>query len=222
MERRFATALLIGIPLIAMMALSLDRGQIWHDQNLYWCDLLRKSPAQAGAQYAVGQLDLAQGRDRAALDRASYAIALGEEMLARTGGTSVEPGGQDEALKAQVAQSYVLRARSYGLLGEHAQAAEDCQAAIRLAPNLPSAHASLGLAYLSQNKFAPAAAEFLAATKLAPGNPAYFTCLAQADISLGEYEAAAQALRQALTIDPEYEPALQLLPQGVPRPPPSN
>lgn len=211
---RVAAALAIGAPLVAMIALSLDRGGIWHSEKLFWFDMLRKSPAQVEANLQVGEQELTEGRYLAALHRAVFAVDTGQKIL------RLAPN-QVDVVKRQLARSHILAGRCYGLLGDQILATENFTEAVRLAPNMAGAHSNLGIAYLSQDRPDLAAPEFLAATELDPGNPIYLTNLAAAELSRNQPQAALQALKQALSIAPGYEPAAELMrqiggPQAVP------
>ncbi len=203
LSSRIGAGVGIGLPLLLMIILSLCRGPIWHDENLFWLDMLRKSPAQVEAQYQVGVIDLAAKRDRAALARASYAVETAQKMLPAAGSAI-------DAYKEQLARSYVLRGRCHGAVGEPALAAQDFLAALQFAPNMASAHFSLGTAYMDQNQFSLALVELRTATELDQGNPLYLTQLANAQRALDQPKAALETVERALAIDPTFQLAIDL------------
>jgi len=98
-----------------------------------------------------------------------------------------------------------------GALGNIIDAEKCCRKAIQLNPKLVNAHANLGNALMSQNKYADAAASFIKATELqADLAPAWFM-LGKAQQKLGRWNEAEAAFRRALKLNSNWQEARLLL-----------
>jgi Flp pilus assembly protein TadD len=89
-------------------------------------------------------------------------------------------------------------------LGEVPAALEAAAQAVRLAPELPQAHYTLGLAQLADHQPQSAAESFSAATQRAPGFADAWVNLGLAHYAMGDPATAEQAMRRALAAVPGY------------------
>lgn len=167
--------------------------------------------ALAGAAQAAFAIGGTQNPAAQNLLLKALALAQGggkEDLLAA--GTLV-----DEALKLDpnYADAYVAKARGlswYG--GSFANAAElpayreaafrSVQQALRIAPDLPAAHAALGDHYRLMVEFKAADREFRRALELAPGHPTALRDYAQFTSKLGHAERGRSLVEQAFALDP--------------------
>ncbi len=98
-----------------------------------------------------------------------------------------------------------------GALGNIADAEKCCRKAIELNPKLVNAHANLGNALMSQNRFEEATVSFAKATQLqADLAPAWFM-LGKAQQQLGRWSKAEIAFRKAIELKPDWQDAHLLL-----------
>ena len=72
-----------------------------------------------------------------------------------------------------------------------------CETAVRLAPDEPNAHNTLGMSLFSPKKVFDATESFTTAIQLAPHNPEFHENLGETYKRLGESKKAAQEFRTA-------------------------
>lgn len=89
-----------------------------------------------------------------------------------------------------------------GLRRDHALAEDYCRQALALDPKLPAAHLNLGMALRNQNRYAEACQSFRRATELKAAYSEAVDALAHVYIALYDWPAAAQVLREIVTIWP--------------------
>lgn len=133
--------------------------------------VLELSPEDALARQYLGQVALARGDDRAAIEHFTEAIRLAPD--------------QPEVWLSLVG--------AYRRLGQEAQAVETLRAASQAAPDCVEIHKELGDAYSSQNALTQALAYYRRAVELAPTETNLLN-LGQTLLDLGRFEEARQTL----------------------------
>jgi protein O-mannosyl-transferase len=119
--------------MVAMGALSFARGPVWMNEDLFWFDMLRKSPVQAEAEYRVGQVYFDRGEYMRALIHASYCTqgdsthARGYVLYARCNAVMGD--------KAEAVLAYKQAAAAYIGLKQPNDAARTLLEALQIAPN---------------------------------------------------------------------------------------
>jgi tetratricopeptide (TPR) repeat protein len=76
-----------------------------------------------------------------------------------------------------------------------------------------SLHSNLGAVYGQQGRYSDAIAQFEVAVQITPRDPEYLTNLATAFQAVGRIDDARKALRAALAVAPDYQPARVVLQQ---------
>jgi Flp pilus assembly protein TadD len=149
----------------------------------------RLNPGFAEAQSNYGNALAAQGRYDDAIARYRAALAIKPDFEAALIGT----GGS------------LVRA------GRPADAVASYREALRIDPQSPQAHNGLGSALSLLHRDDEAMAEFNRALELKPDLPSAHLNIAIVLLRRGEVEGARRRLETALSIDPSYEPARNVL-----------
>jgi len=109
------------------------------------------------------------------------------------------------------ANAWMMQGNMHGALGNIAEAETCCKNAIKIDPNLVSAHANLGNALIALNRQQEAANAFEQATIIEPGlAPAWFM-LGKTRLMLSHWNQAETAFRTTLKLNPEWLEAQLLL-----------
>ncbi len=101
----------------------------------------------------------------------------------------------------------------YGLKAELSLAEENFKKALQLKPNWSEAHSNLGKLYELKNDLPRALEQFEKAVKNSPHRAVYYVNLATIQLKLEQKEKALKSLQQALTLEPNFKPAQQVLKQ---------
>jgi len=101
----------------------------------------------------------------------------------------------------------------YGLKAELSLAEENFKNALQLKPNWSEAHSNLGKLYELKNDLASALSHFEAAVRYSPQRAVYHYNLSLIYLKSGEKNKALKSLQQALTLEPNFKPALVLFKQ---------
>jgi DNA-binding response OmpR family regulator len=147
------------------------------------------SPRNAQRHMELGKLLLEQGN-------AAEGLRALEQANERAGG--------DANLTAEVGE--VLLAA-----GLNAEAAEAFGRAVDMDPNQAHLYNRMGMAFRRQKRFKEAIEQYQKAIKTAPGDENLYYNLAVALAESGQYEASRKTLKQALTINPDFAEAQELL-----------
>ena len=184
---------------------------------------IRKLPS-----YAPSYIDLA--RAHLALNQYDAAAAALREGLSRDPdnfqfhshlGFIARARRDLEAAKAEYERAKALEPRDFDVrmnlssvyrdTGNVAQAIAEVNAALAIRPDAADAHNQRGMLLGGAGRFPDAAVAFERASKLAPGNPQSWFNLGLARFRAGDRRAAAEALRRALAIKPDFGEARKLL-----------
>lgn len=155
-------------------------------------DALKANPAHASAAMHLARLQAANGQMPAA------AATL------RSAATAAAPSDP-----AAAANLYANLAAHHIEQGEHAQAADAAQAALRTAPDHPQAKRSLGMAQLSLQRWGDAAQNLDEAARAEPNDADLQVALGYAYERLGRREDALAAFERAIALKPDHPEALQ-------------
>jgi TolB-like protein/tetratricopeptide (TPR) repeat protein len=140
------------------------------------------------------------------------ALAAFDQAVKLDPGYAAAQAGRARALVG-IANAFTPAA---GLAGVHAQALKAAQAAVRLAPDMAEAQATLGFV-LWQAKFdmAAAAAPYDRALRLAPGSAEILERYGSFESELGHGDVGVRALQTAIGLDPINPGAYKLLSAGL-------
>ena len=155
----------------------------------HFAEAVRLNPGFAEAQSNYGNALAAQGNFNEAIGHYRAALAIKPaltEALVGEGGSLVRLGRADEALTPY-------------------------REALRIDPNLAQAHNGLGSVFSLQHRDDQAMAEFNRALELKPDLPSAHLNIAIVLLRKGDTAGARRHLETALTIDPGYEPARNVL-----------
>jgi tetratricopeptide (TPR) repeat protein len=155
----------------------------------HFAEAVRLNPGFAEAQSNFGNALAAQGRYDEAIEHYRAALAIKpdfQEALIGTGGSLVRAGRPAEAVAPY-------------------------REALRIDPQSPQAHNGLGSALSLLHRDDEAMAEFNRALELKPDLPSAHLNIAIVLLRRGDVEGARRRLETALSIDPSYEPARNVL-----------
>jgi tetratricopeptide (TPR) repeat protein len=156
---------------------------------VHFAEAVRLNPGFAEAQSNFGNALAAQGRYDQAIEHYRAALAIKpdlQEALIGTGGSLVRAGRAAEAVAAY-------------------------REALRIDPQSPQAHNGLGSALSLLYRDDEAMAEFNRALELKPDLPSAHLNIAIVLLRRGDVAGARHRLETALSIDPSYEPARNVL-----------
>lgn len=157
----------------------------------------------------------------AALERYQKAAALSpknEEIHFRLGICHVALGNLEAAEKdyrtaVQLFPDYAEAHNNLGSLlvrqGHLTEGIEHIRTALANSPQSPKAHNNLGMALAKQGNLGGAIAEFQESTRLDPNSAEVWVNLANAYLLQHRYAEAAEPLRTALRLHPEFPPAIK-------------
>jgi putative PEP-CTERM system TPR-repeat lipoprotein len=151
--------------------------------------LIDLDPANTGAQLALVEMDLAQGNQPAATSRL--------EALHKANPRAVEPA--------------MMLARMALAKDDAKRADEYINAAVQAASKRGDVLNAAGLLYLESGRFDQAQAMFKDGTVSDPGNPLLWLNLGRAQLGLNQRGPAREALEKALSLQPEWLPAIGAL-----------
>jgi putative PEP-CTERM system TPR-repeat lipoprotein len=151
--------------------------------------LIEVDPANSVAQLTLVELDLAQGNTLAATNRL--------EAMRQSNPQAVEPP--------------LLLARLALARDDAKQADEFIAAALKAAPNRADVLNTAGLLYLESGRFDQAVALFRDGTTTDAANPMLWLNLGRAQLGLNQRGPAREALQRALTLQPDWLPAVGAL-----------
>ena len=225
------TALLAaGTGLLPLGILTWRQGRIYKDADQVWIDTIEKNPSSWMAYNNLG-LDLArQGKLEEAIPRYQAALRVRpdlEEIHYNLGVAFALQGRLDEAAEQfretlRILPDSADARENLGVTlarqGRPDEAITQFQAALRINPGLIDARNNLSgvldnqaLAFAGQGKLEKAAARFGEALRMNPESlEAHFNlgvCLS----SQGKADEALKEYKEALRIDPRFEPALKML-----------
>jgi len=113
-----------------------------------------------------------------------------------------------EKLAPDSAEVYLNLGLSYWKLGEPDQAQQMLNKSMSLNQQDSQAYLYCGIIYLEQDLLNPAMAAFKNASRLKPDSPEIYTWLAVVEMKSKDPVASSLYLKQALSIDPAYKPAI--------------
>jgi putative PEP-CTERM system TPR-repeat lipoprotein len=151
--------------------------------------LIDLDPANTGAQLALVEMDLAQGNQPAATSRL--------EALRKANPKAVEPS--------------MMLARMALAKDDAKRADEYINVAVQAASKRGDVLNAAGLLYLESGRFDQAQAMFKDGTVSDPGNPLLWLNLGRAQLGLNQRGPAREALEKALSLQPEWLPAIGAL-----------
>ncbi len=111
------------------------------------------------------------------------------------------------------ANSYFNLGLIYGLKGELNLAEENFKMALQIRPNWSEAHSNLGKVYEVKHDLSQALSHFEAAVRSSPEKAVYHYNLGSIYLKLNQKEKALKSLQQALALEPDFKPALEVLKQ---------
>ncbi|OGC75929.1 MAG: hypothetical protein A2145_06630 [candidate division Zixibacteria bacterium RBG_16_40_9] len=100
-----------------------------------------------------------------------------------------------------------------GLKGELNLAEENFKKALQIRPNWSEAHSNLGKVYEVKNDLSQALNHFGAAVQNSPQKAIYHYNLGMLYLKLNQKEKALKSLQQALALEPDFKPALEVIKQ---------
>ena len=109
------------------------------------------------------------------------------------------------------ARAHQVRAHSYFVLHQFAEAEKEYQQALALRPDLPGLHLELGQVYAASSQWSKAAENFLTETKLQPGNAEAPYRLGDAWMQQGKLQDALKELKRADLLRPDNSDTLYAL-----------
>ena len=113
-----------------------------------------------------------------------------------------------EKLAPNSAEIYLNLGLSYWRLDEPDKAQQMLNKSMSLNPQDSQAYLYCGIIYLEQDLLNPAMAAFKNANRLKPNAPEIYTWLAVVEMKIKDPVASSLYLKQALSIDPTYKPAI--------------
>jgi tetratricopeptide (TPR) repeat protein len=108
-------------------------------------------------------------------------------------------------------RAHQVRAHSYFVLHQFAEAEKEYQQALALRPDLPGLHLELGEVYAASSQWSKAAENFLTETKLQPGNAEAAYRLGDAWMQQGKLQDALKELKRADLLRPDNSDTLYAL-----------
>ena len=125
--------------------------------------------------------------------------------LSIAGCTAVIQSGQQ--MQQDLARAFARRGWAYANKGQHDNAIEDEDQAIRLSPDDAFAFHTRGAAYFEKGQYDSAIEDFDQAIKLKPDDAAAFADRGAAYFEKGQYDRAIEDYKRALALDPRNEAA---------------
>lgn len=192
---------------------------------------LSLDPHHATALVNLAMIDQARGRPESALRRLQEVVARNPEYAEarlNLGSLLASTKQFDEAIQ-HLAKAVELNPRrevarlnlaaALSEVGQLDQAAQQYQEVLQLNPRVPHAHLGLGTLQARRQNHAAAVESIRKSIELGGPNPRALTQLGLSLLALGEKPQAAEALGQALTLDPKNETARRaLVDNGLPVP----
>ena len=192
---------------------------------------LSLDPHHATALVNLAMIDQARGRPESALRRLREVVARNPEYAEarlNLGSLLASTKQFDEAIQ-HLAKAVELNPRrevarlnlaaALSEVGQLDQAAQQYQEVLQLNPRVPHAHLGLGTLQARRQNHAAAVESIRISIELGGPNPRALTQLGLSLLALGEKPQAAEALGQALTLDPKNEAARRaLVDNGLPVP----
>jgi DNA-binding response OmpR family regulator len=189
----------------------------------YYEDAVRLAPKFLKALDSLARLYHKQGKSDLAAAQIKKATELSPRNADRhvkLGRILLEQGNTAEGLRAleQANESPTIDADTSAEVGEvllaaglNAEAAEAFGRAVGMDPKQVHLYNRMGIALRRQKLFKEAIEQYQKAVKIAPTNENLYYNLAVALAEDGQYEASRKSLKQALTLDPDFTEAQQLL-----------
>lgn len=186
-------------------------------------DALRIDPNHATALVNLAMIDQARGDTESALGRLRKVISLNPdyaEARLNLGSLLASMKNYEEAIdhlsqavklnpKLEIAR--INLAAAYMDTRQWSQAEEQYQSIVQINPGMAYSHYGSGTARARQGKHADAVASFRMALSLGGVNAPTYTQLALSLLAMGERQAAEEALRAALKLDPRNNAARRVL-----------
>lgn len=174
-------------------------------------DKVHESGALGIAQVQTGHPSEAVSNLRAALEKTPndpdllYYLSQASEALSQQSLDALTAANPNSARAHQV------RAHSYFVLHQFAEAEKEYQQALALRPDLPGLHLELGQVYATSSQWSKAADNFLTETKLQPGNAEAAYRLGDAWMQQGKLQDALKELERADLLRPDNSDTLYAL-----------
>jgi tetratricopeptide (TPR) repeat protein len=210
---------LSGLAAATLGTIAHARNRVYASDLELWSDTALQRPGSARAQTNLGLALFARDRLDEALVclreairlRPEYSEAhhdLGSVLMKKLDFAGAEKSFR-EALRLDPRAAASHHGLAEALLQEDqlAPAASEFEAALKLDPELPAAHVRLGAIYQTQGRDGEALLQYQEALRLDPRNVEVLNQLGILNAQSGRLDVAAELLRRALAIRPNFEDA---------------